>query len=297
MKQTENKEIIDSTEMKEEKKGKGTTKDCRKRYIKRVSIILLILLFCLVQNKWLTVSHYTYQSGKVPEPLDGYRIVQISDLHNARFGIDNRWLISKVQKLQPDMIVLTGDIVDSGFTNIEVAIAFAAQATEICPTYYVTGNHENWLTQEDKDYLINGLKETGVVCLSDEAVTINKDGAMLSLIGLNDESLWDNTLQNLSAELPAENLKILLAHEPQYFDKYAGAGVDLVLSGHAHGGQFRLPFVGGLVAPDQGFFPEYTEGQHTKANTTMIISRGLGNSIIPVRLFNLPEIVCVELGR
>lgn len=297
MKQTENRETIGRTEPKEEKKGKGITKDRRKRYITRVSIILLMLLFCLVQNKWLTVSHYTYQSGKVPETFEGYRIVQISDLHNARFGIDNRWLVSKVQELQPDMIVLTGDIVDSGFTNMEVAISFAAQAVQFCPTYYVTGNHENWLSKEDKDALINGLKAAGVVCLSDEAVSINKDGATISLIGLDNESLWDNTLQNVVAELPADELKILLAHEPQYFDKYVGAGVDLVFSGHAHGGQFRLPFIGGLVAPGQGLFPKYTEGQHMSGDTTMIISRGLGNSIIPVRLFNLPEIVCVELER
>lgn len=297
MKQTENKEILDCTETKEEKRRKGTSKDRRKPYITRMIIVLFVLLFCLVQNKWLTVSHYTYQSDKVPETFDGYRIVQISDLHNATFGIDNRWLISKVQELQPDMIVLTGDMIDSNHTDMEVAIAFAAQAAEICPTYYVTGNHEDWLSKEDKDKLIDGLKEAGVVCLADETATIHKNGEVLQLIGLNAESLWDNTLQELSVQIPTDNLQILLAHEPQYFEKYAGAGVDLVFSGHAHGGQFRLPFIGGLVAPDQGFFPQYTEGQHMNGDTTMIISRGLGNSIVPVRLFNLPEIVCVELGR
>lgn len=267
----------------------------QKRWLLRITILIAVLVFCWIQNNYLTVTHYTYENAKLPEELEGYRIVQISDLHNATFGAKNQWLVSKVEKLQPDMIVLTGDIVDSSHTNIEVALKFAERCVELAPTYYITGNHENWLETSEKEYLLAELENLGVVCLCDSYVEIEQGESAFTLIGLNDESLMGNTLRKVVEGADSERLQILLAHEPQYLDNYAAGGVDLVLTGHAHGGQFRLPLAGGLVAPDQGFFPEYTEGVHVKDGTTMIISRGLGNSVVPVRLFNLPEIVCVDL--
>lgn len=295
-------------------------KSRKKRLITRLIVVLVILGFCWLQNNWLVISHYTYESAKVPQEFEGYRIVQISDLHNAVFGVNNDRLLKKIQELAPDMVVITGDVVDSNHTNIEVAVAFAKQVASEYPTYYVTGNHENWLEDPDWTELMNGLKDAGVICLADEAVEIFKGGSSTTLVGLNDESLSGPTLELVLAKaddttgqgasgnredkrqehpgVEATNFRILLAHEPQYLENYSEAGVDLVLTGHAHGGQFRIPFIGGgLVAPDQGFFPKYTEGVHVMDETTMIISRGLGNSIIPVRLFNLPEIVCVELKR
>lgn len=268
---------------------------------KRILIIFILLIllagFCYVQNSYLVVTHYTYVSEKIPEAFIGYRIVQISDLHNATFGKDNQRLMKKIEVLNPDMIVITGDVVDSNRPDMDVALDFAKRAAKICPTYYVTGNHENWLSTEDKQRLLNGLSDAGVICLSDEVADIQMDNSTITLIGLNDESLRGNTLQNLVKNQEEETLQILLAHEPQYLEKYAMAKVDLVLTGHAHGGQFRLPFVGGLIAPDQGFFPEYTEGVHMKGQTTMVISRGLGNSVMPLRLFNLPEVVCIDIGE
>lgn len=268
---------------------------------KRILIvfILLILLtgFCYVQNGYLVVTHYTYVSEKISEDLAGYRIVQISDLHNATFGKDNQRLVKKIEVLNPDMIVITGDMVDSNRPNVDVALDFATQAAKICPTYYITGNHENWLSEGDKQRLLKGLSDAGVICLSDETTDIKVKNSTFTLIGLNDESLRGNTLQNLVKKQDEAQLQILLAHEPQYLEKYAMSKVDLVLAGHAHGGQFRIPFVGGLVAPDQGFFPEYTEGVHVDGQTTMVISRGLGNSVVPLRLFNLPEVVCIDIGE
>lgn len=268
---------------------------------KRILIvfILLILLtgFCYVQNGYLVVTHYTYVSEKISEDFAGYRIVQISDLHNATFGKDNQRLVKKIEVLNPDMIVITGDMVDSNRPNVDVALAFATQAAKICPTYYITGNHENWLSEGDKQRLLKGLSDAGVICLSDETTDIKVKNSTFTLIGLNDESLRGNTLQNLVKNQDEAQLQILLAHEPQYLEKYAMYKVDLVLAGHAHGGQFRIPFVGGLVAPDQGFFPEYTEGVHVDGQTTMVISRGLGNSVVPLRLFNLPEVVCIDIGE
>lgn len=240
------------------------------------------------------MSFYTYESDKVTSDLQGYRIVQISDLHNASFGPENRRLLKKIEKLQPDMIVLTGDMVDSSFTKADVAIDFGKKCVELAPTYFVTGNHENWLKAEEKQGFLDDLKQVGVICLEDEAVEVVKENDKFTLIGLNHESLVGNKLEMLVKEVDNSRLQILLAHEPQYLEHYATTGVDLVFSGHAHGGQVRLPFVGGVVAPDQGIFPKYTAGEHVQGETTMIISRGLGNSVIPIRLFNLPEIVCVE---
>ncbi|WP_243147904.1 MULTISPECIES: metallophosphoesterase [unclassified Coprococcus] len=258
-----------------------------------LSIVIVIILFCNFQNKHLETTHYTYAAEQLGADLEGYRIVQISDLHNAKFGKNNQKLVGRIRECEPDMIVLTGDLVDSNHTNVDRAVQFVDEIVKICPVYYVTGNHEYWLEKSEYDELMDGLIGAGVVILDDQVVEISRGDAKFRLVGLDDKSLADGTLEALLSD--EKELTVVLAHEPQYFARYAGTGVDLVLSGHAHGGQFRLPFVGGIVAPDQEFLPEYTSGEYYMDGTEMIVSRGLGNSVIPVRLFNYPEIVCVEL--
>lgn len=268
----------------------------RKKYIKSAIVLLIVialLLFCNFQNKHLETTYYTYEADQLGVDLDGYRIVQISDLHNAKFGKNNQKLVDRIRECDPDMIVLTGDLVDSNHTNVNRAVQFVNEIVKICPVYYVTGNHEYWLEKSEYDELMDGLIGAGVVILDDQVVEISRGDAKFRLVGLDDRSLANGTLEALLSD--EKELTVVLAHEPQYFARYAGTGVDLVLSGHAHGGQFRLPFVGGIVAPDQGFLPEYTAGEYYMNGTEMIVSRGLGNSVIPVRLFNYPEIVCVEL--
>lgn len=278
----------------------------RKKYIKSAIVLLIVialLLFCNFQNKHLETTYYTYEADQLGVDLDGYRIVQISDLHNAKFGKNNQKLVDRIRECDPDMIVLTGDLVDSNHTNVDRAVQFVDEIVKICPVYYVTGNHEYWLEKSEYDELMDGLIGARVVILDDQVVEISRGDAKFRLVGLDDKSLADGTLgtllnnaQNVAHEDSEKNeFTVVLAHEPQYLARYAGTGVDLVLSGHAHGGQFRLPFVGGIVAPDQGFLPEYTAGEYYMNGTEMIVSRGLGNSVIPVRLFNYPEIVCVEL--
>lgn len=283
----------------------------KQKYIKlavTLSIVIVIILFCNFQNKHLETTHYTYVAEQLGADLEGYRIVQISDLHNAKFGKNNQKLVDRIRESEPDMIVLTGDLVDSNHTNVDRAVQFVDEIVKICPVYYVTGNHEYWLEASEYDELMSGLADAGVVILDDQVVEISRGDAKFRLVGLDDRSLSDGTLGTLlndqagQKEETADNensekkeFTVVLAHEPQYLARYASAGVDLVLSGHAHGGQFRLPFVGGIVAPDQGFLPEYTAGEYYMNGTEMIVSRGLGNSVIPVRLFNYPEIVCVEL--
>lgn len=268
----------------------------RKKYIKSAIVLLIVitlLLFCNFQNKHLETTHYTYEAEQLGVDLDGYRIVQISDLHNAKFGKNNQKLVDRIRECAPDMIVLTGDLVDSNHTNVDRAVQFVDEIVKICPVYYVTGNHEYWLDTSEYENLMDGVASAGVIILDNQVVEISRWDAKFRLVGLDDKSLADGTLEALLSD--EKELTVVLAHEPQYFARYAGTGVDLVLSGHAHGGQFRLPFVGGIVAPDQGFLPEYTAGEYYMNGTEMIVSRGLGNSVIPVRLFNYPEIVCVEL--
>lgn len=289
----------------------------RKKYIKSAIVLLIVitlLLFCNFQNKHLETTHYTYEAEQLGVDLDGYRIVQISDLHNAKFGKNNQKLVDRIRECAPDMIVLTGDLVDSNHTNVDRAVQFVNEIVKICSVYYVTGNHEYWLDTSEYENLMDGLASAGVIILDDQVVEISRGDAKFRLVGLDDRSLADGTLEALLSDESIRNnqaeqkeetadnedsgekeLTVVLAHEPEYLARYAGTGVDLVLSGHAHGGQFRLPFVGGIVAPDQGFLPEYTAGEYYMNGTEMIVSRGLGNSVIPVRLFNYPEIVCVEL--
>lgn len=265
-----------------------------KKIIILILIIIILIPFCLYQNKHLVITTYTYESEKLGADLDGYRIVQISDLHNAEFGKENKKLLETIRSCSPDIIIITGDLVDSNHTNVERAVAFVKEAVKIAPVYYVTGNHEYWLDPSENEQMMQGILAAGAYDLDDEAVRIEKGDSSFLLVGLDDQHLSDETLKNLLQEQKNE-LSIVLAHEPQYLQNYANAEADLVLTGHAHGGQIRLPFVGGIVAPDQGFLPEYTSGQYNSADTEMIVSRGLGNSIIPVRLFNYPEVVCVEL--
>jgi len=297
--------------------NKKNIRSNRKKYIKSAIVLLIVialLLFCSYQNRHLETTYYTYKAEHLDAEFDGYRIVQISDLHNAKFGKDNQKLVDRIRECEPDMIVLTGDLVDSNHTNVDRAVQFVDEIVKICPVYYVTGNHEYWLEASEYDELMSGLADAGVVILDNQVVEISRSDAKFRLVGLDDRSLSDGTLEALFSdesighdqagqkEETADNensekkeFTVVLAHEPQYLARYASAGVDLVLSGHAHGGQFRLPFVGGIVAPDQGFLPEYTAGEYYMDGTEMIVSRGLGNSVIPVRLFNYPEIVCVEL--
>lgn len=282
--------------MKEKSKKPKSRNTKKQKYIKlavTLSIVIVIILFCNFQNKHLETTHYTYAAELLGADLEGYRIVQISDLHNAKFGKDNQKLVDRIRECEPDMIVLTGDLVDSNHTNVDRAVQFVNEIVKICPVYYVTGNHEYWLEKSEYDELMSGLADAGVVIMDNQVVEISRGDAKFRLVGLDDRSLSDGTLGTLLND--EREFTVVLAHEPQYLARYAGTGVDLVLSGHAHGGQFRLPFVGGIVAPDQGFLPEYTAGEYYMNGTEMIVSRGLGNSVIPVRLFNYPEIVCVEL--
>ena len=281
----------------------------KKRRAVVLAICATILLGLVIWTAWgnvaLEQNTYTVSSNKLPKSFDGYRIAHISDLHNAEMGNQNEDLLSMLKELQPNIIAITGDMIDSRNTNIEIALRFAQEAMKIAPCYYVTGNHEARVSEYND--LKDGLSELGVVVLDDERVEIERSGETIVLLGVNDPNFetdgWDGDSESAMRlrlqELmdPKDNYTVLLSHRPELFEVYAESNTDLVLSGHAHGGQFRFPFVGGLVAPDQGLFPEYDAGIHTVENTSMIISRGIGNSLFPFRINNRPEVILVELAH
>ena len=273
---------------------------------KTICVLSGILLILIVWTAWgnaaLELNTYTISSRGLPDAFDGYRIAQVSDLHNAEFGDGNQRLLDMLREAEPDMIAITGDLIDSLKTNIAVALAFAEEAVRIAPCYYVSGNHEARVPEYRE--LKAGLEAAGVTVLDDARVEIEISGKSITVIGVNDPSFHADYLTSDAAvmdrklsELPSEDadFTILLSHRPELFDTYVAHNMDLVLTGHAHGGQFRLPLIGGLLAPNQGLFPKYDDGLYSEGNTNMIVSRGLGNSIIPFRFNNRPEVVLIEL--
>ncbi|WP_017381950.1 metallophosphoesterase [Paenisporosarcina sp. TG-14] len=265
-----------------------------KKLVKYFLVIASLIVFLYVNNNWLTVSNHIVESSQIPASFDGYRIVQVSDLHDATFGENQQRLVNKIQQEKPDMIVITGDIIDSNRYDLQNSLDLIDQIVELADVYYVTGNHE--VATNDVDRIKEQLTARGVHVLSNETLTIERDGETISLTGIEDPLMGDVSTDMLAASnVPSDAFTLLLAHRPEDFQAYVDAGIDVTFSGHAHGGQFRIPFVGGLVAPGQGYFPKFTAGIYEQDQSKLIVSRGLGNSIIPIRLFNLPEIVVVTL--
>ena len=258
---------------------------------RRILILIVLLglfLWILWGNTALTLTEYTAASEKIPASYDGFRIAQISDLHNTEFGNGNKMLLELLAQTQPDMIAITGDLVDSRRTDLSVAIAFAREAVKIAPTYYVPGNHESRIS--DYAVLKAALQDAGVTVLENESLSLQKEQDSILISGFTDPDF------NLPTPVPdTKDYQIVLSHRPELLEQYADMGLSLVLTGHAHGGQIRLPFLGGLFAPHQGFFPAYDSGLYDMGETVMVVSRGLGNSLFPLRVCNRPELILITL--
>jgi predicted MPP superfamily phosphohydrolase len=273
-----------------------------KIFISIVIIAVLLRFFVYFQNNVLVFSKYVLETKKISEEFNNYKVIQLSDLHSKEFGKNQDRLVSKIIELKPNMITFTGDLVDSTKYNEEISITLMEKLREIAPTYYVTGNHEWWSGKFN--YLENELIKLDVKVLRNESEIVTKGSEKILITGIDDPDIQyefeeRQCINNFIKEALLENenfdgFKILLSHRPGDFYKYED--FDLVLSGHAHGGQIRIPFLGGLVAPNQGFLPKFDSGQfNLKNNTKLIVNRGLGNSIIPIRVFNHPEIVEITL--
>ena len=259
--------------------------------------MLLLFFWMFWGNRTIQVSQVEITDAEVPDAFIDFKIAHLSDIHDKNWG---ETLIAPIQEENPDIIVITGDLIDSNEPDIYSASLLIEELNKIVPIYFVTGNHEAWSGHYDT--LKESLLNQSVNILDNEAIVLQRNGEELLLLGLKDSAFATEDEHSLTIEARVQELsgqfdgfKLLLAHRPELFESYVRNDLNLVLSGHAHGGQFRLPFIGGLIAPDQGLFPEYTSGVYEKNKTKMVVSRGLGNSIIPLRFNNRPELIFIEL--
>lgn len=274
--------------------------------LRRVLLFLIFILFCVGFFHWsnhsLQVQRFTFTSPRLPAGFDGCVIVQLSDLHGALFGEDNRDLLKVVAKERPDYIFLTGDLLDQyRATPHSYAVSLGGALADIAPTYFVTGNHE-WALP-DVPGLKRALEVAGVQVLTNEYTVLARDGDNAVLAGIDDPNGYadQKTPEEVAEEVRAtfaDPFWILLAHRNNYFeDAYCRLGADLVISGHGHGGLVRLPFTDGLVSVERTFFPSYTAGFYQAGGADLFVSRGLGNSGRTFRLFNRPQVAVLTLKR
>ena len=246
----------------------------------------------------LAVRTYTIESEQVSTPV---RLAVLTDLHACAYGEGQKNLLDAVAVQSPDLVLLCGDIVDDEPRMPEErALATVEALAEVWPVYYVTGNHEFWTDRvgEVKEL----LRLRGAVVLEGESHTVTAAGQTLRIGGIDDpsvgEDIWREQLEAVTAAQDGETVSILLTHRPERVEDYTGRGFDLVLAGHAHGGQWRLPgLINGLMAPNQGLFPRYAGGRYDlDGDTTLIVSRGLARESTRVpRIFNRPELVVVDI--
>ena len=275
-----------------------------KRIMLLIGTLVGISIFLYLQNNLISITEVKITSSKIPSSFKGYKIIQISDLHNKKFGDNQDVLFKKVKKLNPDIIVITGDLIDSNSYDAASSMQVVRELVKKYPIYFVTGNHEKWSGKYNS--LEKELKKHHITVLRNEHVSIRKGEQEINLLGIDDPEfvignrtegdIVKDEIIKAKIEMQPDKYNVLLSHRPGFIKEYADERIDLVLSGHAHGGQIRLPFIGGLVAPNQGALPKYTAGLYEEQNTSMVVSRGLGNSIIPQRIFNRPEIVVVQLN-
>jgi len=275
-----------------------------KKKILVIVIIVVLSFYLYLENTELVVSKFYISDSEISNDFNNYKIIQISDFHNTRSKklVDN--IVKEIEKQKPNIIVLTGDFIDSRKTDISGAIKFIKKINSIASIYFITGNHES--KSEEYLKLRDELLKNKVIILDNMVEILSVNDSKINLIGINDPRMGngssrldvkraDDELKKI--EYDCDNYSILLSHRSEIFDIYVDNDIDLVLTGHAHGGQVIIPFVGGVIAPNQGWFPKYTNGIYVKDKTTMIVSRGIGNSIIPFRINNRPELVVIELSN
>ncbi|MEF9951613.1 MAG: metallophosphoesterase [Clostridium sp.] len=273
-------------------------------------IIICLSLFLYIENNRISIKEYLLEED-IPSGFNNFKIVHLSDLHSKEFGYKQVRLIDKIQRLSPDIIVITGDIIDSrrtkkgSYSSIEYLLD---GINKISPIYYVSGNHEHRSNLYND--LVCILKKFNVKIIDNRSLQIIRNSSSIYIQGLEDIysiskgriqnehlEIFSHSLSRISKNNSDKNYKVMITHRPEFIELYSRENINLILCGHAHGGQIRIPFIGGILSPSQGFFPKYSEGLHKINNTKMIISRGLGNSIFPFRVFNPPEIVSIVIKK
>lgn len=272
-----------------------------------IAVVVLIVILIYWSNYGISVSKYPVSSSKVPAGFEGYRIVQLSDLHSATIGRNNSRLLDAVEAEQPDIVVMTGDMVSNFDENFSVTLALCASLAERYPVYYIMGNHEEGLDKEDWSVLRSSLTDAGVVILDNEVISLTaENGDTVNLIGLwynlnyyhqlasHYTAFTGEIVEKILGSAP-QGYNILLAHNPNYFEVYSAWGADLTLSGHIHGGMIRLLFIGGVLSPETLLFPQYDAGLYENGDAALILSRGLGRGRMGIRFFNPPDVVSITL--
>ena len=272
-----------------------------------ISVVLVFsTVFLLYGNLYVDVEHFQVVSNKIPKSFDNYLIAHITDYHNRDSKIVDKQIVDSLKQEQPNIIVITGDLIDNDRVDVAVALNFVHKLCEIAPVYYVTGNHEANVLLEDVAVftsLINGLEDAGVVVLRNSSVKItNAAGDSFNLFGIHDPYMYGGFSQIFPRaealctefDFKEDEFNILLAHHPEMLYIYSKFDIDLVFSGHAHGGQITL-FRKALLAPDQGSFPIYSEGLYNMGNTQLVLSRGIGYSSLPIRVFCNPHLVYAHI--
>ncbi len=277
------------------------------------SLLLGGYTFFRFENRSLEKVEYIIENEKIPREFDNFSMVQISDLHNIEFGEKNCRLLQYVDELHPDIIVITGDLVDGEKSNFNVALNLIDELSNKYKVYHIIGNHEQKALikkyrDKYKEYF-SELDKKNIINLNNEHIEINRGNSSINLYGLvvplscyrylfdkkDNINIDKKHVQNLLGPINKEKYNILLAHTPFYFNEYAKWGADLILAGHVHGGIIRLPFLGGLLSPNREFFPKYDLGKYEYRNSEMILTKGLGGSKVLVRVNCRPEIVKITL--
>ena len=266
----------------------------RKMRLIILAVIVVVLATYILSglNTSLDISSYTYTSSKIPPEFDGLKIVQISDFHNKDFGDRKAEFYNTLAALEPDIIFLTGDLIDKRNHEISATRELLEMSSRLAPSYFVIGNHE--LAPEraaDYDMLKQWMMEFGIVELNDQTVELTSGSGKIKITGQLYRSIY---ISEYLMQPDTENFNILLYHGADKFETLSAAGYDLIFAGHLHGGIIRLPFVGGILSTEISFFPKYDGGIYKLNDSTMICSRGIGDSYIP-RLHNNSEIVILTL--
>ena len=274
------------------------------KFHKKLQIVIIILLLLLASapfacSQRLTVRTYEIRSAKISQPLS---FVQISDLHSCFYGENQTDLLDEIQTLSPDAVLLTGDIADDKTPDDGSIALLEGLSAMDCPVYYVTGNHEFRTGDIQRIYAL--FAAYGVHILRGSCETLEIRGQRISLCGVDDPALegaggqvggWATQLAACDKAKAPDAFSILLSHRPERTEAYAACSFDLVLAGHAHGGQWRIPgLLNGLIAPHQGLFPSYAGGEYALGDTTLVVSRGLAKSAVP-RIWNPPELIAISV--
>lgn len=276
-----------------------------------VVCLMIVLIVSYFENRKLTVTKYSITDENIPDAFSGFHIVHLSDLHNAEFGVENEQLFHVIKEQNPDIIVVTGDmIIGKPNNDVSIAVKFVNSLCDIAPVYFSMGNHELRVSLYEDTYgdmwkhFMEQISDN-VHLLFDQKETIVRDGDRVHLYGLNltpelykrliRTPMPEDYLFSLFGECNNEDYHIFMAHNPDYFKDYAIWGANLTFSGHVHGGMIRIPWIGGTLSPMIHFFPKYDKGLFKEEDKYMVLSGGLGNHTFKFRVNNLPEIVSVTL--